>query len=346
LLFAFLVGLGVFAVVVLGATATAPAGRVATAAAAPGSPAVEGPFVAENLAVYLLRGPDTLDLDHVVTLDEALERKLAVVRETGDVNELVVENTSDVEVFVEAGDIVKGGQQDRVLTTDLMLPPHSGPTKVAVFCVESGRWSPRAEESPAHFASSKMSLPSPRLKRAANSKGNQAEVWEEVRKLQQDLSKAAAKPVAAAASPTSLQLTLEGDAIDDAIAPYLDALGEVTANKSDVLGFAFAINGALSSADLYGASGLADKRWPTLLRAAAVEAMRQRPDLATEAQAPPTVQVVASTLSRLEALPSTLRESRQDLDVRVAADSVFEVIENRKASDGKLLHKTLLAIEE
>ena len=48
------------------------------AAPTPGAPQpdVEGPFVHRNLAVYLLRGPDRLDLDGVITLAEALEKVL------------------------------------------------------------------------------------------------------------------------------------------------------------------------------------------------------------------------------------------------------------------------------
>ncbi|MGO9785418.1 MAG: ARPP-1 family domain-containing protein [Stellaceae bacterium] len=44
-------------------------------------------------------------------------------------------------MFAQAGDIVKGGQQDRALTASLLLPPRSGRTRLAVFCVEHGRLS-------------------------------------------------------------------------------------------------------------------------------------------------------------------------------------------------------------
>src|SRR5262249_5531978 len=58
--------------------------------------------------------------------------------------ELVVENLSpDVEVYIQAGDIVKGGRQDRVLSYDLIVPPRSGKVPLAAFCVEAGRRQPR-----------------------------------------------------------------------------------------------------------------------------------------------------------------------------------------------------------
>ena len=47
---------------------------------------------------------------------------------------------------MQSGDIVKGGQQDRVLTVSLMLPPKSGRIPIASFCVEQGRWPARGKE--------------------------------------------------------------------------------------------------------------------------------------------------------------------------------------------------------
>ena len=74
---------------------------------------VSGPIVHENLAVYLLHG-SAADKAVPVTLQEALAKGSVRVDETGSVNELTVENLGSEEVFVQAGDIVKGGRQDRV----------------------------------------------------------------------------------------------------------------------------------------------------------------------------------------------------------------------------------------
>ena len=96
-------------------------------------PAVEAaqrvaePLAHANLTVYFVHGPDAVPGARVMTLQEALERELAVVHETGNVNTLAVENRSpDTELFVQSGDIVKGGRQDRIAATDMLLPPNSG----------------------------------------------------------------------------------------------------------------------------------------------------------------------------------------------------------------------------
>ena len=85
---------------------------------------VSGPFTHENLSIYLVHGKSAEG--HVpLTLDEALAKRAVRVHETGDVNQLSVENLSDEDVFIQSGDIVKGGQQDRALTVSLILPPKS-----------------------------------------------------------------------------------------------------------------------------------------------------------------------------------------------------------------------------
>ena len=46
--------------------------------------------------------------------------------------------------------------------------------------------------------------------------------------------------------------------------------------KSDVIGYAFAVNGELNSADIYVSNALFKKLWPRMLKAAAVEAVAEK----------------------------------------------------------------------
>src|SRR5882724_6494278 len=106
---------------------------------------VSGPVTHENLAIYLIRGPSAAG-KVPLTLDEALGKRAVRVHETGNVNELTVENLGNEDVFIQSGDIVKGGQQDRALTVSLILPPKSGRVPLSAFCVEQGRWAARGKE--------------------------------------------------------------------------------------------------------------------------------------------------------------------------------------------------------
>ena len=77
-------------------------------------------------------------------LQEALQKKkLKITEKTngGSVNNLTIENISSDTIIIICGDVVKGGQQDRIVQKDVVLKPKSGKQNLEVFCVESGRWS-------------------------------------------------------------------------------------------------------------------------------------------------------------------------------------------------------------
>src|SRR5215470_10097971 len=136
----------------------------------PAAYTISGPFTHDNLTIFLLHGKDTLSGKPLLTLQEALEQKKAVVHETAQVNELSVENvSSEVEIYIQPGDMVKGGRQDRLIAFDLILPPKSGKIPVASFCVEAGRWAKRGGEADATFGSSGNVANSKDLKVASQS---------------------------------------------------------------------------------------------------------------------------------------------------------------------------------
>jgi hypothetical protein len=241
---------------------------------------LSGPYTHDNLTIFFLHGPDTLSgmSDRYLTLQEALEQKKAVVHETKAVNELSVENVSpDVEIYIQAGDVVKGGQQDRLLAYDLIVPPQSGKIPIASFCVESGRWTQRGGEAAGHFSSSTTVANSKDFKVAAQSAmRSQDQVWAKVREAQKKLSQNVGKPVASKESPTSLQLTLEDKQLLEEIDKYVKALAKAPEGKKDVIGYAVAINGQVEAADVYGSHALFLKLWPKLLNGSATEALAER----------------------------------------------------------------------
>jgi len=237
---------------------------------------ISGPYVHKNLAIYLIHGRAAAPGKDYVTLQEAMEKGQLIVHETGDVNELAIENRSGAEVFVQAGDIVKGGQQDRVLAVDLVVPPQSGRIPISSFCVESGRWRQRGGEATGSFSSSGNCLNEKSIKLAARMGKDQNEVWEKVAENQQKLQHNVAGLSRAVDSPTSLQLTLENKELQAALEEYIAAFRALIEDRPDVVGFAFAINGAVNSADLYASAPLFRKLWPKLLHASAAEAVAER----------------------------------------------------------------------
>jgi hypothetical protein len=260
---------------------------------------ISGPIVHDNLAIYLVHGTSASG-PVPLTLQEAIAKGTAVVHETGDVNRLDIENGGDAEIFVQSGDIVKGGQQDRVLTVSLLLQPHSGRIPIASFCVEKGRWAARGKEDVRLFASAASSIPSKTAKIAMKALpapspsplgGQQTQVWGSVERVQKQLSANIGAPVVSSQSQTSLQLALENDKLKDAQAAYLKALQPRGEEMSDVIGYVFAVNGKLNSADIYSSNGLFRKMWPKVLAANATEAISER-DAKSADTLPSTDQVV------------------------------------------------------
>ncbi len=238
---------------------------------------VSQPITHQNLAIYLIRGKDVVSGKKLLTLQEALEQKKIVVHETGTVNQLALENISpDSEVFIQAGDIVKGGRQDRVLAYDLIVPAQSGKVSLASFCVEAGRWQQRGGEDDGRFSLSAGQLPGKALRLAVSSARQQGQVWEQVKQQQAKLGKRLNKNVADPKSPSSLQLTLEDKDLSARVNAYVAKLEKGSADHQDVVGFAVTINGKLEGAEVYGSSALFRKMWPKLLRATAVDAFAEQ----------------------------------------------------------------------
>lgn len=245
------------------------------AAAQHGSYRISSPYSHKNLTIFLIHGKDEKK-GTMMTLQEAMERKLFVVYETSTVNELEVENLSkELDVFIQSGDIVKGGKQDRVLAVSIIIPARSGRVKIEAFCVESGRWTKRGNEEAGKFTSSNDRIVTKELKIAANASRSQQDVWNQVADAQERLSKNVGGSVAAAASRSSLQLSLENKQVVTTVDEYVKKLAGIADGKSDVIGYAFAINGKINSADVYVSNSLFKKVWMKNLKATATEAVAE-----------------------------------------------------------------------
>ncbi len=233
---------------------------------------LSGPYTHDNLSIYLVHGQDRTQKKYL-TLAEAMQQGKVVVYETGSVNTLQVENNSNVDIYIQSGDIVKGGKQDRVLKEDIILPMKSGKVDVTSFCVEHGRWTQRGNESARAFASSGSALASPEMKRAVKDRGEQSEVWAQAAKAQAALAAKLSAPVASPASPSSYQLTLEAPKVRQSAEGYKKTLAGVVASHPDALGYVAAVNGKVTGADLYATHDLFTRMWPKMLEAVAIEAI-------------------------------------------------------------------------
>ncbi len=273
---AFLVAGAVLAGLVLAQQNPAnPAPRTAA-----GEYQLSGPYSHDNLAIFLIHGPDRLKGRKFVMLADALDKKKFVIYETQKVNDLTMENLSpNEEVLILSGDILKGGQQDRIAKYDQLVPPKSGKLPLTVFCVEhtAGRWMRPMTEADKTFTACPGQLCTNDLRLANRFSGSQSGVWMDVTKTQDKLTRNAGTEVKVKESDSSLALSLQVKEVRAAADKYVAKFLPIVREKPDVVGFAFAVNGKVYTADVYGSPVLFAKVWPRLLQASAIEAFADLP---------------------------------------------------------------------
>ena len=288
---------------------------------------VSGPIVHDNLAIYFVHGQATRGAVPV-SLEEALANGRVKVRETGTVNELTVENVGNDEIFIQAGDIVKGGRQDRVLSVDLLLPPRSGQLPIAAFCVESGRWSARGQEDSRQFSTAAAAMPSHEAKLAIRSYMAAAPSTMPIGQAN------SADPSRADTGSRQEQIWLKA-----AQAAYMSALQSGGALDHDVIGYVAAINGKISGGDVYSSPDLFRKMWPKLLAASVTEAIS---DKAAQNATPPSAAGVGSFMTAAVSVPESERVLSES--VRVATrDGDGTLYAETRRPDGGWVHRNYLA---
>ncbi|UTW63576.1 hypothetical protein KFE98_05345 [bacterium SCSIO 12741] len=236
-------------------------------------------FRMDNLEVFFLTG-NPENQESYVTLDQAMEKEYVKVKETGQVNQLQINNLSDHYIFIHSGDIVKGGKQDRTLSKDVIIPPHARKVNLASFCVESARWTNRGEEAVTHFQSNNCMLSSRDLKVSSKYRQDQGKVWEKVSEGMNEINNGLAVKygyysvnVSDSASATSLQLALENDTLNKVREEMIQYFTDRLMESEQVVGFGYAINGEVYEINTYNNQQLFQDLWPKLIASAVTESI-------------------------------------------------------------------------
>lgn len=306
------------------------------------------PHTHANLTVFLLtqKGASQEEPD-CMTLEEAFRLGTIKVTEKADgaqVNELCVENVGDKPVYLQAGDTVKGGQQDRTIAVDSMLPPHSGKRPIDAFCVEPGRWHERSASGAsgrgpltgASFSLAEAPVASNAQKLAIRLEKDQGKVWAAGESLNGKL--AAPRGVAALEEPKNSYVeALETPAVKNQTAERVAALENIVAGQRDAVGAVFCLNGKIQSIELYASAGLFRKFWPKLLRSATVEAIGTPSDAPAP---PPSERDVRTLLSGFGKDEGKVEQRADGHAVRVVDREKAAYFETE--ADGRMLHRQVL----
>jgi len=143
-------------------------------------------YTHDKLRIYPIRCNEAFtqahrDVGNYTNLKDAIEKnkiKVSEVDESGTVNTLMAENKSQDSIYIMAGEVVKGGKQDRIIAQDVIIPPGQK-VDLAAFCVEQGRWSHKGSGSK---FDGYFNVSSKEVRKAAVVGKSQGGVWDKVAK--------------------------------------------------------------------------------------------------------------------------------------------------------------------
>jgi hypothetical protein len=330
---------------------------------------VLAPVTYKNLTIFPVRGADLAGSGDYITLDEGTKAGTVLITEKGaqqaavrrgqgrghvyasngapvqqevsynggaSVNELALVNRSGKKLLLLAGEVVVGGQQDRIVQEDRVIPSVSVPVALSVFCVEHGRWTQRAanynsggaaseravvapyvnaapdDGSPAKF-SSLGAVAHPKLRGAAQDKKEQSAVWSEVSDNNAKLG--------TANGTDTYQEVYTSKRVGSQMEDYVRAL-EREVMQPGVVGVVVARNGRPVWADVFASQRLFAAYWPKLLKSYVVDALGE-----VKSEARPTLDEATRYLQESDGTVATTTQQGvyQLVKTEQAAYAVFEL---------------------
>jgi hypothetical protein len=231
---------------------------------------IQGPLTHQDLAVFLLCSNRQDDRDFL-TLDEGLKEGLVKITEQEHerVGALWIENQSDRSLYLQEGERLIGGKQDRTIISSLVIPPQSGKMAVPTFCVERSRWVEGNKGREFGFSVNPALAPKG-VRGAAKVEGSQDRVWGCVA-AQKD---SAHTKLQCPNTNSSVNEMLDAPQVQAITEEYAGALERALdrAEHRDAVGMAIVFNGQIEEVNIYPNRALFRKLYPRLIRAYALQA--------------------------------------------------------------------------
>jgi hypothetical protein len=234
-----------------------------------GASSLSGPYTHENLTVFLIHAEAQDDRDFL-TLDEGLTDGTVKISERAEeqVGELVIDNRSDRPLYLQEGERLQGGKQDRTIIASLVVPPRSGPMPLPAFCIEQGRWTEGDRGRSFGFVANAALAPKA-VRGAAKVDGSQQSVWRSVSVQKQS----AVLIFAAGNTNSSINETFDSPKVRKVSDRYARELGAAVDRHPGAVGVAVVVNGQFEEANIYPNHGVLKKLFPRLIQSYAVQAV-------------------------------------------------------------------------
>ncbi len=262
------------------------------------SPEVKAGLEHQNLRLYPVNlTTDTSrdsKLKQVKTIKEGIETPGFYITEKktygrngqrGTVSTLTVQNKSQDTIFLMQGDIVQGGNQDRILAEDRMILPNTI-QDIPVFCVEKGRWeykeadeteSPEEQKKRRLFAfSGYYNVASNSLRRTVKESKNQEKVWSKVSEI--------TSKQAATSSTSTYTALAESTKFSAQQNDYLEHYKNIFSESQNTVGIIAVSGSKILGVDVFNNPQLFQKKFDSLLHAYIVDAVNdgKKPSMAQE----------------------------------------------------------------
>jgi hypothetical protein len=282
-----------------------------------------------------LNGNEQDDRDFI-TLDQGLKDNVVKVSEQGQarVNQLEIDNQSDQYLFLQEGDRVVGGQQDRIIITSLVIPPHSGKMPLPSFCVEAGRW----QGAQVFHEGLNSALAPKEVREASKVVGQQGAVWDRVSGIKH--SAQSFGPVAAPNTNTSLTETLDSPQVKKLSDACAEALKGILDEHPRAVGVVIAVNGKIEEVNVYPNQKVLSQLYPRLLQSYALQAA-----LAKNGAAPDQTVAVADVRTFMTERKEQAETSKREVngDNTLTLCPCDDKVECETAFAGKVVHRQWLS---
>lgn len=261
--------------------------------------------------------------------DVAARLEVSEVEGGGTIRHLRVRTLGDQPVLIQAGTVLRGGNQDRLPARDYVVWPGAGWSTIDVYCCEHGRWS---KEREGFEVSRQLALPS--LRRLVYSRKSQTIIWDEVKR---DIFAVQAQ------SPSgSLR-----DAYDDAgylkrAKEYEQGLTRGLDEAEDATGAAVAVADRLMAVELYGSPDLFRQALPGILSGLSLQALAHERGVVASGDVKESKRAVKRALEEV----FTAKLASEDATARTethALETGSGFHGKSLTVDGKLVHLVLFA---
>ncbi len=228
--------------------------------------------VYKNMLVFPIRYEGRQAPGDWETMDKAVQAGHLKILEKAEaqVSEVQMENLGDTTIFLMSGEIIKGGQQTRVISQDTVIEARQK-AAVPVFCVEPHRWTGKRD-----FENSRNGVPAS-VRGAMQNGAGQSEVWER-----------AATTAAALKAPNAtgnLDESLNSDQTQKDFEEAHKALGHFSPAETIGIAIADARTGRVIGLEVFGRRDLFENLEDKLVEGYAVDLVLTAGEPASESNA-------------------------------------------------------------